>query len=204
MPGRLEGGQDGSTVITVTYGSARAATLMVMVAAKQCQPKINEFQTGGATAADEWVELVNPCTAAIDVTGWTLVYRAASNNGTDIVMKALSASIPAGEIKLFAGLDYAGLNDGRWDTGGTSGILGQAAGAVALRMGAKDVGPIADAVSYGGTSVAVGHPYTEGNPLPAMSNSRPAQRLPYDGRDGDDGMADFVTGSTGTPHASNM
>jgi hypothetical protein len=73
-------------------------------------------------------------------------------------------------------------------------------------MGAKDVGTIADAVSYGGASVVAGHPFTEGNSLPTMSNSRPVQRLPYDGRDGDDGVADFMlvpVGSPGTPRAPN-
>jgi hypothetical protein len=34
---------------------------------------INELQTGGATAAEEWVEILNPCTAAVPVSAGSLL-----------------------------------------------------------------------------------------------------------------------------------
>jgi hypothetical protein len=205
--GQVEGGgQTGVTIINVTFGSAKAATLMVTVSSKQCRPLINEFQTGGAaSSSDEWVEIVNPCVAAIDVTNWTLMYRAAGTIGpTDsTLMATLTGSIPAGDFRLIAGQDYGGQNDGRI-AGGAGGSMAQGSGAIAIRMGARDVGPIADAVAYGGGTA--GNPFVEANALPAMVNGRPAQRLPYDGRDHDDGAADFMlvpAGSPGTPRAPN-
>lgn len=207
-PGQLEGGaQAGTATITVRFGAAKPATLNVTVSAKSCGPVINELQTGSAaSSADEWVELVNPCTTAIDVTGWTLVYRAATTTGgTDsTLMYSLTGSMPEGAFWLFAGQDYAGTNDGKWPTGGSSGIMAQVSGAVALRKGAISMGPIADAVAYG--TVTGGHPFIEGTALPAMTNGRPAQRLPYDGRDSDDGAADFMVvaaGASGTPRETN-
>jgi hypothetical protein len=36
-----------------------------------------------------------------------------------------------------------------------------------------------------------------------MANGRPAQRLPFDGRDDDNGAADFMQVQTGSPRAPN-
>ncbi len=50
-----------------------------------CTVKINEVQTGGATALDEFVELYNTCPdKPLDLTGYSLVYRAAAGT-TDFV-----------------------------------------------------------------------------------------------------------------------
>jgi hypothetical protein len=203
-PGQLEGGmQAGMATITVRLGEAQPATVAVTVLPKTCVPVINELQTAGTSSADEWVEIVNPCTRPADVTNWTLVYRAATTTGTtdSASMMPLSGQLMPGDIRLFAGQDYAGANDGKWPTGGSSGIMAQASGAIALRMGAKDMGEIADAVAYG--TVTAGHPFIETSALPAMASSRPAQRQPFDGRDSGDGMADFVVVQTGSPRAPN-
>jgi hypothetical protein len=202
-PGQIDGGsQAGTATISVCLGGAREGTVKVTVAAKQCRPVINEFQTGGAvSAANEWVEILNPCTAAVDVTGWTLVYRGATVIGaTDsTLMATLAGQLAPGEIRLYAGVGYIGTSDDTWQ--GATGLMGQASGAIALRMGPKDVGPIADAVAYG--TVTAGHPFIEGAALPAMANDRPAQRQPFDGRDNDNGAADFVQVPTGSPRAPN-
>ncbi len=204
-PGQIDGGsQPGTATITACLGAAaRGATVTVTVAPKACRPVINEFQTGSAASgSDEWIEILNPCTTAVDVNGWTLVYRAATNLGTadTNLMITLAGQLAPGEIRLYAGLDYAGQNDGKW-MGGTGGIMQQNNGGVALRMGPQDTGPIADAVAYGG--VTGGHPFIEGIAVPAMINGRPAQRLPFDGRDSDNGAADFVQVPAGSPRAPN-
>jgi hypothetical protein len=202
-PGQIDGGaQAGTATISVCLGGAKEGTVKVTVAAKQCRPVINEFQTGGsASAADEWVEILNPCTAAVDVTGWTLVYRGSTVvGGTDsTLMATLAGELAPGEIRLYAGVGFAGTSDGTWP--GATGLMGQTNGAVALRMGPKDMGPIADAVAYG--AVTGGHPFIEGAALGPMTNDLPAQRLPFDGRDDDNGAADFVQVQTGSPRAPN-
>ncbi|HSK00398.1 MAG TPA: Ig-like domain-containing protein [Kofleriaceae bacterium] len=202
-PGQIDGGsQAGTATISVCLGGAREGTVKVTVAAKQCRPVINELKTGSSSsAADEWVEILNPCTAAVDVTGWTLVYRGATVvGGTDsTLMATLDGQLAPGEIRLYAGVGFAGTSDGTWQ--GATGLMGQNNGAVALRMGPKDMGPIADAVAYG--AVTGGHPFIEGAALPALANDLAAQRQPFDGRDDDNGATDFMQVQPGSPRAPN-
>jgi hypothetical protein len=200
-PGQIAGAsQSGTATITARIGQAVPATMKVTVTTKLCRPVINEFQTGSAASPDdEWVEILNPCTTMIDVAGWTLVYRSATaTTGPDsTLMLTLAGQMMPGEIRLIAGPAYTGPNDGQY----ASGTLGQNNGAIALRMGARDVGPIGDSLSYG--SVSAMHPFTETNPLAAMSNGRSAQRLPYDGHDEDNGLTDFTQVATGSPRELN-
>lgn len=201
-PGDLDAGaQAGSATITVRLGTARPASVAVTVTPKMCQPVINEFQTGAAGApSDEWVELLNPCTIPIPVTSWTLVYRGDSTTGTtdSNLLVALSGELQPGEIKLFAGSTFSGMKDGTLMNG-----LGGPSGAIAIRAGALSAGAIVDKLTYGGTAVVGGHPFTEGAPLPSMPAGQSAARLPFDGRDGDNGAADFMLVTTPTPRAPN-
>lgn len=203
-PGAVDGGsQTGTATISASLGGARPATVKASVSAKTCRPLINELQAHGATSpSDEWIEILNPCTIAVNVDGWTLVYRGPNTTGTldSNLMMTLAGQLAPGEIKLFAGQDFPGTSDGVW--AGAGGLMGQTNGAVALRMGPRDTGPIGDAVSYG--TVAAGHPFTEATALPAMTNGRSAQRLPFDGRDDDDGGTDFMQVVTSSPRAPNV
>jgi hypothetical protein len=203
-PGEVDAGaQAGTATISAGFGSARAGTVTATVTTKQCRPVINEFQTGSAASgSDEWIEILNPCTMAVDVEGWTLVYRGANVTGTldSNLMITLAGQLMPGEIRLFAGQDFPGTNDGKWPS--ATGIMQQNNGGIALRMGPRDTGPIGDAVAYG--VVAGGHPFTEASATPAMVNGRSAQRLPFDGRDDDDGAADFQQVLTGSPRAFNV
>jgi hypothetical protein len=200
-PGQIDAGaQAGTATITASRPGARSGSLKVTVSTKSCAPVINELQTGNVTATDEWVEILNPCTAAVTVNSWTLVYRGDQTTGaTDSsLLMTLTGQLQPGEIKLFAGQGFGGANDGTLSAG-----LAQVSGAVALRMGALSTGPIADSLTYGGTAVVAGHPFTEGAPLPAMANGRSAARLPFDGRDIDDNSMDFMQVTTSTPRAPN-
>jgi len=199
--GQIDGGsQQGSATITVRSGRAQAVSLKVTVTSKQCRPVINELQTGSGTSPDdEWVEILNPCTAAIDVAGWTLVYRGANATGStdSSLMVTLAGQLQPGDLKLFVGPAYAGANDGQW----TSGTLGQNNGAIGLRMGPRDTGPLADAVAYG--IVTAGHPFIETKPAAAMVNDKSAQRLPFDGHDDDNGETDFTQVTSTSPKSLN-
>jgi hypothetical protein len=200
-PGVLHSGtQAGTAAVTVHLGDA-TATLTVTVTAVACHPVINELQAHGVTsAADEWVEVYNPCTTAINVDGWTLKYRGASTvAGPDsALLSALAGQMEPGELRLFAGEDYQGPSNGTWMTGTG---LGRTDGAVGLRSGPMADDPIVDAVAYG--AVTPGHPFREANAAPTMVNARSASRLPFDGRDTNNGTADFMIVMTPTPRALN-
>lgn len=203
-PGLVNGGtQPGTATITARLGSAIPATLTATVTAATCHPVINELLVEGLTStADEWVEIFNPCTNAIDVKDWTLVYRAATNVSTvdDTLLFTFAGPLASGEIRLLAGEGYSGPNDGTW--AGTSGQIGGTRGAVGLRSGDKDAGALVDAIAYG--AVTSGHPFIETAAIPAMVNGRSASRLPFDGKDDNDGAVDFKIVMTPTPRALNV
>jgi hypothetical protein len=200
-PGLVNGSQAGTTTITARLGSATPATVNATVTTTRCHPVINELATGSATSpADEYVEVYNGCTVTNDVDTWTLVYRSATATTADSTgMVTLAGQMAPGEIRLFAGVGFRGVNDGVWP--GATGILQQNNGAVGLRAGPVDVGTLVDSIAYG--AVTVGHPFIETNPTAAMVNGRSASRLPFDGNDNGDGAADFMLVPTQTPRALN-
>jgi hypothetical protein len=202
-PGLLaSGNQAGTAMITVSVASA-SASLMVTVTAAACHPVINELLTEGLTsAADEWVEVLNPCTTAIDVDGWTLNYRGAGTvTGPDSTfMIALTGQMASGELRLFAGNAYMGTNEGKWTA--PTGIMGQSSGAVGLRAGPMTTGTLIDSVAYG--SVTDGHPFRETSATPTMMNGRSASRLPFDGKDNNNNNNDFTIVMVPTPRALNV
>ena len=190
----------GSATFTVT-ASGRSATLPVTVGAATCHPVINEVQAAGVSASDEWVELYNPCTIALDVAGWTLTYRAATATGaTDSSsLQALTGTMAAGELRLYAGLGFTGTGaDGTWG-GGSSGLLAGASGAVGLRSGPLSAGALVDAVCYG--SVSAGHPFLEGTAAAMLVAGKSVVRAPFDGNDTNAGSTDFVLSAAPTPRA---
>jgi hypothetical protein len=201
-PGQLNAGtQAGTATITASLGTAMPATIRVTVTAATCHPVINELLVeSNASTAEEWVELLNPCATPIDVTTWTLVYRGAGTvTGPDSsLLITLTGQMASGAIRLYAGPAYMGMNDGRWPNG----ALGGTDGAVGLRSGPRDSGPIVDAVAYG--DVMSGHPFIETSPGPAMVNGRSAARLPFDGKDDNNTAVDFFIVMMPTPRAPNV
>lgn len=167
-----------------------------------CHPVINEVQTGtSATGTEEFVELYNPCSAAVTITGWKLVYRAATNTnargGADsaTLFTFPTGTFAAGGYRVYAGSGFKGSFDGPL----ASGIA--ASGAIGLRDGA---GNLVDSVAFG--SVA-GNTFIEGSaaaPLPPTlaSPGGSIERLP-NGADSDDNSHDFATASQATPGAAN-
>ena len=190
----------GSAAITAS-ASGVMATITATVGATACHPVINEVQSAGTSPADEWVEIYNPCTISIDVTGWTLEYRAATNaTGPDnFLLATLAGTLAPGDLRLYAGSGYAGTADGTWG-GGASGLLQLSAGGLGLRSGPKDTGPLVDAVAYG--TVLAGFPFTEGSPAPALATGKSIART-FDGNDTNTGAADFALVAAPTPRARN-
>ena len=193
----------GTATVTATDGpSGLAATITVTITTVPCHPVINEVQTGSAaSAADEWVEVFNPCTTTVDVTGWTLDYRSANATGaTDTnLMVTLSGTIAPLDTKLFCGGSVVGPTcNGSW----ASGFMQQNNGGVGLRSGPKDTGTLVDAAAYG--AVLPGHPFVEGTGGPALSNGHVMARLPYDGHDENNNLSDFLVVTNATPNELNF
>lgn len=192
--------QSGTATITAGVAGVPPASVLATVSVLACHPVINETQAGGGGgASDEWCEIYNPCTVAIDVTSWTLVYRAASAVGTTDTngLITLSGSMAPGELRLFSGNGFTGTSDGIW--GG--GVMQQTNGAMGLRSGPKDTGPLVDSVAYG--AVGGGHPFVEGTTAPALANGSSISRAPFDGNDTNDGTTNFVLTTLPTPRALN-
>ncbi|HEY4244314.1 MAG TPA: lamin tail domain-containing protein [Kofleriaceae bacterium] len=203
--GQIDAGTTATTSTITATASGFSGTATATITSDACHPVINEVQAAGATSSDEWVELYNPCTAAVDVQGWTLVYRSSANVGaTDTnTLASLTGSLPAGGFLLFGGQGYAGtpaLDGAAWG-GGSSGLLAGANGAIGLRSGAASTGTLVDAVAYG--AVSAGHPFLEGTAAPALVTAKSVARAPFDGNDTNTGGADFTLAATPTPKALN-
>ena len=154
--------------------------------------------TGTATAAsNEFVEIVNVGTAAVDLSGCKLVYRsAAGTSDTSLDTIPSGTTLAAGAFYLFGGSGYAGppAADQSFGT-----ALAATGGGLALRDAS---GTIVDSVGYGTATNA----FVRGTAAPAPPNSAaPGSsdvRLP-DGHETGDNSADFSVSTTPTPRAAN-
>jgi uncharacterized protein YjdB len=200
--GQIDSQLQASTAMVTATASGVSAHVTVTVSTATCHPVINEVQAAGASSNDEWVEIYNPCTVVIAVANWTLVYRSSGDVGaTDTnLLATLAGTMSPGDLRLYAGVGYTGTNDGQWG-GGSTGLLAATNGALGLRSGPKDTGPLVDSVGYG--TLNAGHPFVEGTPAPALATRKSIARLPFDGNDTNDGGSNFVLVTTPTPRARN-
>lgn len=173
-----------------------------LVVVTNCHVVINEVQTGTTqTGTEEFIELYNPCTAAVAVDNFKLVYRSASNTnartGADssTLISALTGSIAAGGYRVYGGIGFTGSATATF----TNGIA--ASGAVGLR---DATGALVDSVAYG--TVAAGNTFIETAAAPTpptvASPGGSIERLP-NGTDSDDNSHDFTATNTSTPGAAN-
>jgi hypothetical protein len=161
-----------------------------------CTPVINELQTAGASASDEFIEIFNPCNAAVDMTGWKIGYRSAGNNkgGADTALFSFPANtmIQPGGFYVAAGMAFTGKADAMYASG-------MAAGGGAI--GLKDPnGNVVDSVSY--DVLTAPNNFTEGMPAPNPAASTSIGRH-MDGNDNNNNLMDFTKCKTPTPDAMN-
>ena len=191
----------GDATITASLPNVPPVSIVATVSVIACHPVINEAQSGGNLgASEEWAEIYNPCTVAIDVEGWTLNYRASTATGASDTngLITLTGAMQPGEIRLFGANAAPSPNDGEW--GG--GVMQQNNGALALRSGPTSAGPIVDSMAYG--VISAGHPFVENQPAPGLVNDRSVQRLPFDGNDTNANDVNFVQVLTPSPRALNV
>ncbi|ACP33774.1 ExeM/NucH family extracellular endonuclease [Corynebacterium aurimucosum] len=133
----------------------------------------------GAAFTNDFIELYNPTSADLNLTGWSVEYLSASGNSGG--KHELSGSLPAG--------GYFLIQEGGGDTGeplpspdaeGNLNLSGSK-GSVKLYDAS---GAEVDLVGYGEASLS------EGSPTKALNNSTSAQR-DAEGTDTDDNSADF-------------
>lgn len=154
---------------------------------------INEVQTRGATASDEFVELYNPNSCAVSIGGFRLAYKSSGNSpasGTTLHTFTAGTSIPANGFYVVGTASFPGAKDATFNGGMADD------GQLALF---EDDGSLRrDSVGWG---TAAGD-YVEGSAAPkAPTNGSVARKS--DGVDTDDNAADFSAAATPTPGAPN-
>lgn len=158
---------------------------------------ISQFQAGGGTANDEFIEILNTSTNPADLNGHRLVYRSTAGvNDVQIVEWTTSTVIPPGGYYLVASTSYDGATVPNITYNNTTCTCALAAGGggLAIRSGALNSGVILDSVGWGtATNIFV---ETATGTAPGDNNSK--TRASAGCQDTDNNSNDF---STLTPSA---
>lgn len=153
---------------------------------------ISQFQAGGGTANDEFIELHNVSAANVDLNGHRLVYRSASGS-TDIafVNWTTSTIVPPGGYYLIASTAYDGgvTPNTTYDPTTCTCSMGAGGGGLAIRQGALNTGTIIDSVGWG-TATNI---FVEGAVTTAPVNNDGKVRAAGGCQDSDNNANDFST-----------
>ena len=158
---------------------------------------VNELMVAtNQSASYEFVEIYNPCSSSIDLTGWKLLYRAAAGTTDTTIYTWASGSVASQKYVLLAGSGFTGTAN---PDGTLSNGLAKAGGGVALRDAQST---IVDSVGYGTATNA----FIEGTvaPVPPTTDApgNSISRTP-NGKDTGDNGVDFQVSTTPTPKAQN-
>jgi kumamolisin len=203
------GATTGRIVVTTGLGSATSATDFSVGSAPASSLVISQIYGGGgnssATYTNDFVELYNRGTLAVDITGWSVQY--ASSTGTSWATTALSGIMQPGRyylIKLATGgttgaaLPTADATNTAINMSSTRGKVALMNTGTAITSGTSSpVGltGLIDFVGYGSADA-----YEGSGPATAPSATLSAIRNGAGATDTGDNAADF---STGTPNARN-
>jgi hypothetical protein len=159
---------------------------------------ISQFQVAGASANDEFIELHNISSTAVDLNGYRVVYRSAG--GTNDVLFAEwtnSTIVPPGGYYLIGSTFYDGTVTPNFIYNPTTCSCSMSAtgGGIAIRSGAVNTGTIVASVGYGTATNA----FTE----TAVTSAPPANagqfRLNSGCQDTDNNASDFLTLNPAAP-----
>ena len=157
---------------------------------------INEVSTDGTSGSDEFVELYNASSCAVDLAGWRLDYTSSSGSTTKTNWTGVSGdSLPVGGYFVVAGLGFGGTADYVWGSG-----FGLAKGGAGVAL--YDPAGASPIDSMAWQSISGTHPDIEGTACANIPSGKSASRTP-NGKDTDDNSADFVVGAPRTPGKPN-
>ncbi|MCD4535584.1 ExeM/NucH family extracellular endonuclease [Nocardioides sp. cx-169] len=153
----------------------------------------------GATLTNDFIELYNPTTAPIDVSGWSVQWRSAGSTGAASGVTPLNGSVPAGKHYLVQ--QGAG-------TGGTTPLptpdvtgviaMGGTGGTAILSNGTAPVDPGVNSLAANAAIIDLvgvnGNVWEGTGKAPAMSNATSSSRNAA-GADTDNNIADFTSGA---------
>jgi hypothetical protein len=192
------GGTAGTASLTYDAGGVATLSCVTGGGGSRGDIRANEFMTGSTGAAsNEFVELVNAGTAAVNAGGYKVAYRsAAGTSDTTLATIPDGTTIPAGGFYLLAGSGYLGSHAPDQTF---SASLAATGGGLAVRDAA---GAILDSVGYGEATNAFVEGRPAGAPPATAAPGSSADRIP-DGHDTNDNAADFSVSATPSPGASN-
>ncbi len=154
---------------------------------------ISQFQAGGTgNANDEFIEIHNVSSNAIDLNGYRVVYRSASGTN-DVGPMGLWSSptvLQPGQFYLIASAAYTGgiTPNSTYDPSVCACSMSASGGGLAIRNGAQNTGTIVDSVGWG-TATNV---FIETAVTPAPANSTSQIRAQNGCQDTDNNSADFT------------
>ena len=191
------GANTGAIELAYEAGTGVVTIRCAVAAPPPAQVRINEFSTGVEGAlTDEFVEVVNSGTTAVDLSGYKLVYRSAAGT-SDVSLATLpdGTTLAAGAFLLFGGSGYAGAHpaDRSFSTS-----LSSTGGGLGLRHPA---GILVDSVAWGTATNALVEGSAAVAPTIAPSPGKSDGRRP-DGHDTNENAVDFTEGdpTPGTPN----
>ena len=198
--------------MTITDAQARSTSTSILLSVLSAVPDhitISQVYGGGgntgATYTNDYVELYNPTSATVTITGWSLQYASATGTGTWTNKQPIGGYIEPGQYYLVS-MASGGANGAPLPV--TPNIsspinMGAAAGKIALVKNSDNLsGPcplgtdpdIVDLVGYGATANC--HEGNANAPAPSNSTAILRQGSPQGSFDSDQNGNDF---STGTP-----
>ncbi len=155
---------------------------------------VNELQSEGATASQEFIELFNPTTCDVSLDGWSLKYSSASGSSpVSFFTGTPTQKVVAGGFFVVACDEFTGVKNATYP----SGKLAEAAGQVGV-FNKADV--LVDGLGYGSISVS-NRTMTEGSPGPSPPVRQSLGRS--SGADTNNNQADFRIITSPTPGAAN-
>jgi endonuclease G len=198
-----------SLVIAIVLAVAIAATV-TRVAAVSSDVVISQVYGGGgnsgATYQNDFVELFNRGSAAVDITGWTVQYATSGQSSAWTPIATLSGTLQPGQYYLVGEAGGAvGAPLPPADASGTTNLnqtnakvalVSSGAALPASATGCPASSAIVDLVGYGTNSIVC----AEGTAVAALSSAKSATRANAGCSDTDNNAADFTVG---TPKARN-
>ena len=145
---------------------------------------------------NEFIELYNPCSAAVDVTGWVVDYHTTAGTSA-LLLATLMHPIAANGFVVLGQTAFTGTADYRY----TTSLSGNNGG---VRLSQSAMGMMMDSMSYGAQPTTM-NPYTQGAPAPYAGDVTPAHSTArkVDGVSTGNNSADFAETSTPTPGLPN-